>query len=228
MAQPSPNYGPSKPIDTPFRRAAKEWDDRIGSSRVQAANWRLATFGAGLIALIAVMGVIFLGSRPRYVPHVIEVDQVGAATYRGPAGKVAEEYKPTDAVIRFHLRRFLTAIRSISADTAVVKRNWEEAWLLTSRTAQVALGKYARENNPIARSAKERVTVEVKSMVQVSQGTWQVDWLETTWDERGSPRDESLWRGMFTVAQHPVESELQLAANPLGLLVEEFHWDRLK
>ncbi|TQF13429.1 type IV secretion system protein [Myxococcus llanfairpwllgwyngyllgogerychwyrndrobwllllantysiliogogogochensis] len=228
MAQPPPNYAPSGPIDTPFKRAAKEWDDRIGNARVQAANWRHATFGAIAIALVAVAGVIYLGSRPRFVPHIIEVDQVGAAAYRGPVGTAVEQYKPTDAVIKFHLRRFLAAIRGISADTAVVKRNWEEAWLLASRTAQVALTQYARENNPIARSAKERVTVEVKSMVQVSNGTWQVDWRETTWDERGNPRDEVLWRGMFTVAQHPVESEMQLAVNPLGLLVEEFHWDRLK
>jgi len=35
------HYGRSPAPETPYQRAAQAWDDRIGSARVQARNWRL-------------------------------------------------------------------------------------------------------------------------------------------------------------------------------------------
>ena len=43
--RPSIRYGTSPEPVTPYQRAAQVWDDRIGSARVQAKNWRLAFFG---------------------------------------------------------------------------------------------------------------------------------------------------------------------------------------
>ena len=43
--RPSIKYGTSPEPVTPYQRAAQVWDDRIGSARVQAKNWRLAFFG---------------------------------------------------------------------------------------------------------------------------------------------------------------------------------------
>ena len=40
--RPSIRYGASPQPVTPYQRAAQVWDDRIGSARVQARNWRLA------------------------------------------------------------------------------------------------------------------------------------------------------------------------------------------
>jgi len=47
--------------DTPYMRAGQVWDDRIGSARVQAKNWRLA-------ALVAACGRsrLALRSKPRH------------------------------------------------------------------------------------------------------------------------------------------------------------------
>ena len=44
--RPSLRYGQTPEPTTPYQRAAQAWDDRIGSSRVQAKNWRVAFFGA--------------------------------------------------------------------------------------------------------------------------------------------------------------------------------------
>ena len=43
--RPSTRYGQRPEPVTPYQRAAQVWDDRIGSARVQAKNWRLAFFG---------------------------------------------------------------------------------------------------------------------------------------------------------------------------------------
>lgn len=50
--RPSVRYQRSPELDTPYQRAAQVWDDRIGSARVQAKNWRLGFFGMmGVLAL---------------------------------------------------------------------------------------------------------------------------------------------------------------------------------
>ena len=42
----SMRYGQTPAPATPYQRAEQLWDERIGSARVQAANWRLMAFGA--------------------------------------------------------------------------------------------------------------------------------------------------------------------------------------
>mgnify|MGYP003380372132 CR=1 FL=1 len=44
--RPSNHYGKSPQPETPYQRAAQIWDERIGSARVQARNWRLMAFGS--------------------------------------------------------------------------------------------------------------------------------------------------------------------------------------
>ena len=44
-------YGRTPAPETPYQRAGQLWDERIGSARVQARNWRLMAFGClGLTA----------------------------------------------------------------------------------------------------------------------------------------------------------------------------------
>ena len=43
--RPSVRYGHTPAPETPYQRAAQVWDERIGSTRVQARNWRLIAFG---------------------------------------------------------------------------------------------------------------------------------------------------------------------------------------
>ena len=38
-------YGRTPEPETPFQRAEQVWDERIGSARVQARNWRILAFG---------------------------------------------------------------------------------------------------------------------------------------------------------------------------------------
>src|SRR5271154_3286378 len=39
-------YGNTPEPITPYQKAAQLWDERIGSSRVQARNWRVMAFGS--------------------------------------------------------------------------------------------------------------------------------------------------------------------------------------
>ena len=72
-------YGRTPEPDTPFHRAGQLWDERIGSARVQARNWRLMAFG-GLALTTAMSGALIWQSlQSRVTPYVVEVDRLGEA-----------------------------------------------------------------------------------------------------------------------------------------------------
>jgi type IV secretory pathway TrbF-like protein len=223
-----PPWSPDGSLDTPYRRARQEWDARMGGALVQAKNWRLAAFASMSTVILATGGMIYLGALPKAVPHVIEIDRLGAATYHGPIGQTA--YVPTDAVVAYDLRRFIEDTREISSDLAVLKRNWLDAYVLLTPRGGRMLSAFvqAPENDPFRRAQDERVTLEILSVVRAEGDTWQVEWRESAWDKNGSPMGAPVvWRAMLrTLVQTPKTAEA-MKTNPIGLYIDELHWDKV-
>ena len=87
-------YGRTPEPETPYQRAAQAWDDRIGSARVQAKNWRLAFFGTLALSSGLTAGLIWQGARGTIVPWVVQVDKFGEAQAVAPADA---GYNPTQS-----------------------------------------------------------------------------------------------------------------------------------
>ena len=61
-----PTYGLTPEPATPYQRAAQVWDERIGSARVQAKNWRIMSFGGLGLALVPWRRAgLAIGPKPR-------------------------------------------------------------------------------------------------------------------------------------------------------------------
>jgi type IV secretion system protein VirB5 len=228
MKAESRSWKPKGELDTPYKRAKQEWDDRIGNAAVQARMWRMFAFAVlFLVAMPAVGGMIWLGSLPKKVPYIVEVARDGSAMNRGEAGRAWQDYKPTDPSIKYHLQRFIQDTRMISSDGAVVKRNWLDAYRLVTANGSNTLNAYVQKNDPFSRLATERVSVDVLSMVPLSAESWQVDWKESVWGVHGEPLGDSYWRGIFKIVLKQPQTDEQLASNPIGLYIDEFHWSRI-
>jgi type IV secretory pathway TrbF-like protein len=216
--------------DTPYMRARQEWDARMGNAVVQARNWRRATFASVGALAVSIIGLIYLGSQPKAIAHVIEVDRVGAATYTGVLGDPLATFKPSDPQIKYHLRRFIEDVRVVSSDAAVTKRAWLDAYqMLTSRAANM-LTTYVTTvgNDPFKRAQQGTVSVEVLSIVQISESAWQLDWRELSWDPNGNRARSELWRAMFRVLLRAPSTVQDMKSNPIGIYVDEFHWDKVQ
>ena len=220
------NWPPAKGIETPHKKAQQEWDRRMGGAIAQATNWRLGFMVAMGAMLLCIAGLIYLGAQPKAVPHIVEVDKLGAATYRGPVGQAAGAFTPSEALVKYHLRRWVNQVRSVPADGDVLKRSWEEAYASVTERAANYLQAYAEKARPHARAGRgERITLEVTAIVPVTGNTWQVDWREYTWDELGNKTSDELWRGMFTVLiRPPASDEAQLIRNPIGFYLDDINW----
>jgi len=213
--------------DTPFRRARQEWDNRIGSAVVQAKNWRLAFFMACSGLLLSLGGSIYISTLPRQIPFIIEVDRDGPALVRGEIGSEATRFTPTDLQVRHYVRTFVSAVRRVSTDAAVVKRDQTQAYSLVSERAHDQLRGYFRTvGDPVKRASAGAIQVEIPSAIKVTDSTWQLDWIERHWEPQRAEPKETRWRGLFRVQLRPptaVDPD-----NPIGLYIDEFHWDQVR
>ena len=151
--RPSTHYGKTPQPETPYQRAAQVWDDRIGSARVQARNWRLMAFGSLILSAGLSGALVWQSANGSIVPWVVQVDKLGQAQAIAPA---ITDYRPTDPQIAWHLARFIEQVRSIAADAIIVRQNWLRAYEFTTDRGAMALNDYARVNDPFPRSASSR------------------------------------------------------------------------
>jgi type IV secretion system protein VirB5 len=222
------SWKPDGDLETRYKRARQEWDQRMGGAVVQAHNWRLATLCSLGLVFASLLGTVYLGAQPKAVPHIVQVDRLGAPTYLGPVGQAARDYKPSDASMKYHLRRFIVATRSVSSDAAVMRQSWLDAYALITQSAANQLNAYAEKSDPFKRGAELRVSIDAATIVQLSPDTWEADWVEKTWDKAGNETDSSIWRGTFRVVVRTPDSEEQLSQNPIGLFIDEFHWSKVQ
>ena len=215
-------YGDTPEPVTPYQKAAQVWDERIGSARVQAHNWRLMALGSLALSLVLATILLWLARSGSATPYIVEVDSHGGARAVGPA---AETYKPSDAQIAFHLARFVDHVRSLSLDPVVVRQNWLKAYDFVTERAAATLNEYARDNDPFTRVGRETVAVEVASVVRASDSSFQVRWLERLFDG-GTVKDTRRLTGLFSIVLTPPRSVDQVRKNPLGIYVHAFNWSQ--
>jgi len=215
-------YGLTPEPVTPYQKAAQAWDDRIGSARVQAKNWRLMSFGSLALAFCLAAGLLWQSVQSRVVPYVVEVDRLGGVRAVGPA---SEAYKPTDAQIAYYLAHFIGNVRSLSIDPIVVRKNWLEAYDTATDHAAVFLNEFARTNDPFKAIGERTVSVQATSVVRVSDSSFQVKWTEQTYDHDALARTEH-WTAILSVVTRTPENADVLRKNPLGVYVNSINWSR--
>lgn len=215
-------YGRTPQPETPYQRAGQLWDERIGSARVQARNWRLMALG-GLVLTTGLSGALTWQSlQGRVVPYVVEVDRLGQAQAIAPADR---DFRPTDPQIAWFLGRFITDIRSRSLDPVLMREHWLGAYDYVTQRGSIFLSEYARAADPFANIGDKTVSVQVTSVVRASDTSFQVKWTESAY-ERGSLAGTSRWTAILTVTVKPPRTAETLRKNPLGLYVDAVDWSR--
>jgi type IV secretion system protein VirB5 len=218
----SVRYGETPPPETPYMRAQQAWDERMGSARVQAANWRLAAFGSLAIAAASIGGLLWQSTRSIVTPYVVEVDAQGGTRAVGPA---IAAYEPTDAQIAHMLAGFIRNVRSISIDPVVVRENWLKAYDYATDKGAIALNDYAREHDPFTDIGRRNVTVDVTSVVRASKESFEIRWSEKAY-QNGQLEKTERFTAHLTVVVSPPRNADALIKNPLGLYVHGINWSK--
>lgn len=220
--RPSVRYARTPEPETPYQKAAQLWDERIGSARVQAKNWRLMAFGSLVLAGGCMGALVWQSTQGAVVPWVVQVDRFGEA--QTVASAVAD-YRPTDPQIAWHIARFIEQVRAIPADPVVVRQAWLRAYEFTTDRGALALNDYARANDPFAKVGRQQISVDVSSVIRASPDSFRIAWTERRY-ENGQLAATERWTAIVTVVIQPPRTADKLRANPLGVYVNAINWSK--
>jgi type IV secretion system protein TrbF len=220
--RPSTHYGKTPQPETPYQRAAQVWDDRIGSARMQARNWRLMAFGSLILSAGFATALVWQSARGTVVPWVVQIDRLGQS--QAVAAAVAD-YSPTDPQVAFHLAHFVEQVRAIPSDAIIVRQNWLRAYDFTTDRGAAALNEYARANDPFNKVGKQQIAVDVSSVIRASPDSFRVAWVERRYQDGGLAGTER-WTAILTIVVQPPRSAEKLRANPLGIYVNAINWSK--
>jgi type IV secretion system protein VirB5 len=220
--RPAAHYGKTPQPETPYQKAEQVWDERIGSARVQAKNWRYMAFGSLVLSAGFAAALVWQSVQGTVVPWVVQVDKLGQAQAVEAA---TAAYRPTDPQVAWHLARFIEQVRSIPADPVIVRQNWLRAYDWTTDRGAAALNDYARSSDPFTKVGKQQVSVDVSSVIRASPDSFRVAWTERHY-ENGQLSTTERWTAILTIViQSPRDAD-RLKANPLGIYVNAINWSR--
>ena len=216
------HYGRTPEPVTPYQKAAQVWDERIGSARVQAKNWRLMAFGCLFLTAGLAGSLVWQSAQGTITPWVVEVDRLGQAQTVAPANSA---YQPTDPQIAFHLARFVEHVRGLPMDAIVLRQDWLRAYDFTTDRGAAALNDYARGNDPFAKLGKMQVAVDVSSVIRASPESFRVAWIERRY-ENGQLAGTERWTAILTIVVETPRDIDRLRKNPLGIYVNAINWSK--
>ncbi len=218
----SVRYGDTPAPVTPYQKAAQVWDERIGSARVQAKNWRLAFFGALFMSTGLAAGLIWQSLHSTITPWVVEVDKLGRAEAVAPA---VASYHPSDPEIAWYLAHFIKDVRSLPADPVVLRQDWLEAYNYVTDKGALRLGDYARHADPFSRLGTEQVSVAVSSVIRASPDSFRIAWIERHYANDALASTQH-WSAILTVTLETPTTANQLKRNPLGIYIDAINWSK--
>ncbi|AZV39009.1 MULTISPECIES: conjugal transfer protein TrbF [Komagataeibacter] len=215
-------YGTTPEPVTPYQKAAQIWDERIGSARVQARNWRLMAFGSLFLSAGLGAGLVWQSARGTITPWVVQVDRLGHAQVVAPA---TAGYMPADPQIAWYLAQFVHDVRALSSDPVVVRQNWLRSYDFTTTSGAQALNDYARLNDPFSRIGHEQVEVDIASVIRASPGSFRVAWTERHYRD-GAFTGTERWTAIVSIVLRTPRDADHLRKNPLGIYVSAINWSK--
>ncbi len=111
-----------------------------------------------------------------------------------------------------------------SLDAVAQNELLTRAYAHTRGSAVAFLNDHFTRFNPFETANRRRVDVEVRSILQLSENTWQIQWLETARSLEGRADESRAWQAVLSVDVDPPETTEAILTNPLGLYITEIHW----
>ena len=218
----------------PYITARRTWNDYTANQIASRRMWQATALAALMIVLGCVGALINISSQSKFIPYVVEVDSLGKTAAAGPLN---ETTAIDPRIIKSAVSDFISDARLVTPDIALQRKSVFKVYarLEPTEPATKKMGEHLNgspDSNPFARAAKEMVNIEIKTVLQQTADTWQIDWIETTRDRQGGLIGQPVaWRGLVTIyiaMPSANTKDEQLLLNPLGVYVRDYSWQKLQ
>lgn len=215
--------------NNPYLNAKRAWNVHTAGLMKSLQVWQFVALSCLLITLTAVGGLISIGSQSKFIPLVFQQDASGNTLSVTRADKVGlatiDDYRAVASL-------FIEHIRMVSSDTELQKKAVYQVYSYLNQN-DAALNKVQdfyndKTQNPFERAVNELVSIEVRSVLQESESSWQVDWVETIRNRDGSIKAKPIqMKAILTLYQddaiHDASND-SILKNPHLIYVRDFNW----
>jgi type IV secretion system protein VirB5 len=211
-------------IPNPFQKGQdRAYADILQDKFKEAQTWRRLFFvniGLFAIALILYFSSI---SQQQIVPVLVNVMPSGESQYLGEVRQ--GNVQIPEAAIHFEIRKFVTYMRTVSTDYQVVYNNIDDCFHMATSSFSQILRTIILNDSPFELVGKVRRTIDVESVLNITERSYQINWAETTIDVNASQR-RARYRAVVTVRLiNPTDNTIK--RNPLGIYIENFEMTEL-
>jgi type IV secretory pathway TrbF-like protein len=221
---------PETTVENPYLTAQRTWNNHTGSVVAARDMWQIVGILGLMIGLGGVGGMIYIGSQSKFVPYVVEVDQLGQALAITPAQEAA---KADPRIVHAAIASFINDLRLVTPDVALQRKAVFRAYSMLSAEdpATAKANEWlngTEDSSPFKRATAEMISIEIQTVIPQTDDTWQIDWIETVRDRQGVVKGKPFrMRALVTVylvPATPQTTEEQIRKNPLGIYVRDFSW----
>lgn len=207
--------------DDAYTTAKAQWDQRIGDSRVQLRNWRLATLLSLVIIIILLITIVVVANQQKQYVYVAQVKPGETITNMHP---IAQSYTATSAQQAYFISEFIHDITTLPLDPVLLRDQWLGAYHMAEGRAVDKLTIFARDAQPFKNIGELTKTIKIQNYHPVSDHSYEFTWVQTTYDEHGKVVATKLFNGLFTLRQgRPPTNSRDLLENPTGLKISYFN-----
>lgn len=218
--------------DNPYLNARRTWNGHVAGLMSSIQMWQTVGIASLMISCASIGGMIYIGSQSKFIPLVFQQDASGNTVSITRADRIPEA-KTDD--YRTAVAQFIEHIRLVTADADLQRKAVLQtyAFLNAKDPATLKANEYlnaSKEVNPFNRAANETVSIQLRSVLQQSKESWQVDWLETIRSRDGSQKQKStLMRAIVSIYQNQPSNEttdIEALRNPHFLYIRDFNWSK--
>ncbi len=212
--------------DNPYLSARRTWNEHVRGVISSRQSWQFIGLLSMLIALASIGGIIHIGSQSKFIPYVVQVDKLGETVAAGP---VSATTSVDPRILSATVSEFISSARVVTPDVALQRKAILKLYALLSASdpATEKMNEWLNGNSPFKRAEKEMASIEIKSVLNQTANTWQVDWVETFRDRQGVIKEAKNMRALITVyttGNTSQTTEEQIRLNPLGIYIRDFSW----
>lgn len=213
----------------PYLEARRDWDERYADLVLGKRNWQVAAAGLLLLSLVLAGSNVWLVRRSRFVPYVVEVDRLGYGLTVPKPLIPSSEPALVDRMERYEVASFIRNSRSVSGDPATEQHMLDDMLAHAKAAADKYLDEYFHSenfaHNPFKIAEHQTVSVQIDSILELSEHSFQVRWTEQARDPSGVvSRPPTHWEAALKTQIVPPSSDEAIVSNPLGFYVTQLSW----
>lgn len=211
-------------LDNPFEAQDKKYSDLLLNAQKEKRTYRLIALVCLGFTGLSICGLFYGVSLQKNIPYLINVMPTGESRYLGEVRYTGDLQIPESA-IQFQVKTFLTYLRGISGDYDMLYRDISLCYNMVTSECGKKMTKELTDNSPFkASKAGTKRTLQIESILKLTNGTYKLDWIESTTADNQTKRQRL--RGLFTVKLlMPTEKNIQ--TNPLGIYIDNYDFTAL-